>query len=163
MLYTAIVCPANAQNITNTTLSDGIACANTNVTFTCESLGSSAIAWRSELFIGAGNTAQLIFSFDVDSPGNTRQGIDSTTVATLTRNEDLNGARLLESTLRVRAPDSSSTPLTVTCVHLDNDVDTSVTFSVLCKSLKMKTYAVRINVHNIILYLCYPDVCMCGN
>ena len=122
-----------AQNITSTTLHDGlVACANTDVTFTCETRGSSAIAWRSEQFIGVGSTAQLIFS-DVDNPGSLQMA--STTVAMLTKNQLVNGVRLLESTLRIRVPASLTTSPSVTCVHLVNNMNSTINFTIRCKSL----------------------------
>ena len=134
-IYIAFACGIKAQTITSTTLlsanSGQVACANTQATFTCKTIGSSAIVWRSEQFIGTDNTAQLVFFADTHDPGDTRTV--STTVATLTRNELVNGQRVLESTLRVNVPSSSSSQLSVTCVYLDNNVNTTSYFNVLCK------------------------------
>ena len=115
--------------MSSTLLEERIACPGSIVEFTCVTTGSTGLIWRSNDFIGAGSTTQLAFS-DGDSEGVTRNLLNS--VATLTRNEEVNGERVLESTLRITV--SSSTPSTsVTCVRFDGNTAVTKYFTVLSK------------------------------
>ena len=87
----------------SSTLHDGqLACRGSEVTFTCETQGSDAIAWRSDTYIGSG--VQLVFVAAGSNQGDTRTSPSNTdTLATLTREEDDQGTLVLESTLRMSA------------------------------------------------------------
>lgn len=101
-----------------------------SVKFTCVTTGSTVLIWRSNDFIGADDTDQFLFISNRDGEGLTRRIRDS--VATLTRNEIVNGQRVLESTLHITV--MSSTPNTsVTCVNVDDDSNVTKYFTVPCK------------------------------
>ena len=101
-----------------------LVCPGDEITFVCETRGSSTIAWSSEEYIGPGG-AQIPFSA-IAVPNNTKYGIGDT-VATFTANIPEDG--VLRSTLRVTATLMSS----VRCIH-DDESSRTISFSMIGKS-----------------------------
>ena len=108
-----------------------LVCPGDEITFVCETRGSSTIAWSSEEYIGPGN-AQMQFSA-IEDPSLPcamckKDGIGDT-IATFIANKLEDGVRVLQSTLRVTATSMSS----VRCIHGDESSRT-INFSVIGKS-----------------------------
>ena len=113
--------------LTSTISTDEITCPGDEVTFTCETRGSSVIAWTSDDYI----RDQLEFNAG-DSFDETRQdSVDANTIATFinnTREED--GTRVLESQLKIVVSSTSLSP-SVTCIQVRDNVQESFPFQVL--------------------------------
>ena len=108
-----------------------------DVTFTCVTRGSDAIAWTSDVYIGAGGV-QLGFVADLSNPGDRRTSVSNTdTVAMLTREYDDQGIMVLESELRITPlPDPQTA--TVACIHVVNGERKIANFQVIGKSFLNK-------------------------
>lgn len=97
------------------------------MSFTCETRDSHSIAWKSKEYIGDGDSFQLIFTSTEHEGLNKTHGSSS---ATLDRNEEENGQKVLESTLTVSVKSSASN---VTCVNYGSNNMTTRGFNILCK------------------------------
>ena len=120
------------------TLTDGrFACPGESVTFTCKTVGSYAIAWTSDQYIGLGGT-QLAFAADFNEVGALHRSasIPSTFAALVLYNRT---ADVLMSTLHIitllNAPSSS-----VTCIHVASDQRATINFSVIGKDAYVYIY-----------------------
>ena len=117
--------------LTSTISTDEITCPGDEVTFTCETRGSSVIAWTSDGYI----RDQLEFNAG-DSFDETRQdSVDANTIATFinnTREED--GTRVLESQLRI-VVSFTSLSSSVTCIHVRDNIPDAFPFRVLGMSV----------------------------
>ena len=111
---------------------DHFACPGQQIIFTCETRGSSIIAWKSEEFIGSGG-AQTQF---IQTQNNGSERWYGDTVATLVDNRIEGGIRLLVSTLRITAMSMYPNP-SVTCIHTDDGNWNTTTFRVIGKHFQI--------------------------
>ena len=116
-----------------TLYSGNLACSGDQITFVCETKGSSIIAWTSNEYIGQGGAQLQFAAAEVPSLANTLHGTGDT-VATFTDNRVENRVQVLTSTLRVTASSVYPNP-SVTCIHVDNDTRRTVSFSVIGKHI----------------------------
>jgi hypothetical protein len=116
--------------LTSTLENGQFACRGSRVTFTCETRGSGGIAWTSDTYVGP-NGAQLVIDGDFDDPRATLPSPSNVeTVATLTREEEDQGVRVLESMLSINPlPDPQNT--SVTCIHTASGQRNITTFQVI--------------------------------
>ena len=106
-----------------------LACSGDQITFECETRGSSIISWTSDEYIGQGDT---LLQFSSADPAEMRRldGIGDT-VAILTVNRIENGVQVLVSTLCVTATSMYPNP-SVICIH-GNESRSKANFSVIGK------------------------------
>ena len=106
-----------------------LACLGDQITFECETRGSSIISWASDEYIGQGDT---LLQFSSADPAEMRRldGIGDT-VAILTANRIENGVQVLVSTLHVTATSMYPNP-SVICIHGDES-RSKANFSVIGK------------------------------
>ena len=104
----------NSEISLRTSLDNGTrVCPGQEITFTCETIGSSQLIWSSDQYIGIGG-AQLQF-FSRDTPGLVAAStINSDVFATLI-SADAQSQRIV-STLHIKASSDMSNP-SVMCVH----------------------------------------------
>ena len=116
----------HCQSLTSTLSDEQTYCLGENITFTCETMGSSVIAWRSEDYIEVGGT-QLAFG-TFNGVGDTQTSpINSATIAILTVNDVVDGVQVLKSELRI-TPLSKFSTSSVTCVHVSSGVTNTSSF-----------------------------------
>jgi hypothetical protein len=101
------------------------ACPDDEITFLCETKGSSTISWSSNEYIGQGGAQLQFAAIEVI---NTKHRIGNTT-ATFTDKRTEDGVQVLQSTLRVTATSMYPNP-SVTCIH-GNEGRRSANFSVI--------------------------------
>ena len=105
-----------------------LACSGDQITFECETRGSSIISWASDEYIGQGDTLLQFSSADLAMTE--RCGVNDTK-AILTANRIENEVQVLVSTLRVTATSMHPTP-SVICIHGDES-RSKANFSVIGK------------------------------
>ena len=107
-------------------------CPGEEITLTCTTTGSPILAWRSEEYIGPGDT-QLEFP-SVDEIGTTKNSTNyPSTVATLTNNtSNGNGSIELTSTLQITLSAEIETS-SVTCVNIGTGDMLNASISLLGK------------------------------
>jgi hypothetical protein len=120
----------------STLVNGQFACLGSSVTFTCVTRGSGGIAWESDTYIGP-NGVQLVFEADFDNPGRTRTSVSNVdtvavAVAILTREQDDQGVRVLESTLSI-IPLPGAQTASAMCVHTASGRRNISTFQVIGK------------------------------
>ena len=129
---------AQTIELTNTLIDGEFACSGEQVSFTCTTMGSHAIAWISDEYIGEGGR-QLEFSVDFDREGTIRKNaFVLTTFAVLTLNNQTTNT--LTSTLHIipsNVPSSS-----VTCIHVGNAENKTVYFETVGKCLTIIQYII---------------------
>ena len=113
ILLAAAIC-VSCQELSSTLREGNRACLGEEVVFTCAVNDSSSlpdlfIAWSSDEYIGPG--AFLQFTTNNIRGANDTSMINENVTATLTRNTDESGVRVLESVLRIVAAQAS----VVTC------------------------------------------------
>ena len=102
-------------------------CPGDVIIFTCETTGSSILAWSSIEYIGDGG-AQLDFTFDETEGRVSTSSINSDVIATLISASDQ--PRMISSTLRIIAlPGISS--FSVTCIHRTDQINETIRFEYL--------------------------------
>ena len=135
--HVAIPTDVIAQHITGI---DGLklgdfGCPGSEVTFTCRTSGSQAIAWRSNEYIGSGNN-QLGMVMGINRIGDPLTAAEGKTVAMLTQaHVDGNGVPVLESTLRIVV--TSFPNPSVTCTNGTDLGLTTFRFTVPGESLSL--------------------------
>ena len=112
-----------------------LACAGDQITFECETRGSSIISWASDEYIRRGDTLLQFSSADPLMTG--RRGVNDTE-AILTVNRIENGVQVLVSTLRITATSMYPTP-SVICIHGDES-RSNANFSVIGKHILFYTF-----------------------
>lgn len=117
-------------NVTSTLRDGEVACAHSNVTFTCVTRGSSSMAWSSEDYIGPGNT-QLGFSTFSRVGATSVSSTFPTTVATFTQKFMDGQVQVLVSTLDIVVSSASSSLKSVTCRHNDDGLTNTTSFYVI--------------------------------
>jgi hypothetical protein len=120
-------------------------------TFTCETTGSTIIAWSSEELVGKGRF-QISF-LSIEDPGFIQycQVPNNASFANLTMvGEDLNGNRVLESRLHIINVSATYDAATVVCHNRAQGLNKSITFSIG----KMKDVLACITM---IIVLSYPQ------
>ena len=90
-------------------------CPGEEVIITCETRGSSVMAWISDEYIGSGSLLQFLI---IDNIGDWHtSSVNPNTIATLINNTVEDGELILESQLRIRAV-SQFMNSSVTCIDL---------------------------------------------
>ena len=119
-----------------------LACSGDQITFECETRGSSIISWASDEYIGQGDT---LLQFSSADPAEMRRldGIGDT-VAILTVNRIENGVQVLVSTLRVTATSMYPNP-SVICIHGDES-RSKANFSVIGKRILFYTFFIIVSL-----------------
>ena len=107
-----------------------LACSGDQITFECETRGSSIISWASDEYIGRGDTLLQFSSADLAMTE--RCGVNDTK-AILTAKRIENGMQVLVSTLHVTATSMHPTP-SVICIHGDES-RSKANFSVIGKHI----------------------------
>lgn len=123
----------HAQQITDTTLLEGnVACDGDMVVFTCETVGSDGLAWRSNDYIGINGT-EILFTAG-DFLNRRRKGSNHhDTYAMLTDVHNDTNQVTLTSKLHINASVRRSTVSSVTCRHTGDDLRATQHFQVLGK------------------------------
>ena len=112
-------------NVTAGLIEGQYACPGMEIIFSCETRGSTAIAWSSDVYVGLGG-AQLVFGVSLNSEGSISTSRDnSDTMATLIFVD--RQALILESTLRIIATSNSL----ITCTHTTENINHTINFKVL--------------------------------
>ena len=119
-----VLLPAfNSQRILDQTDNRGYQCVGESLIFTCETVGSSVIIWRSDDYVGEGN--QLEFASSFNSPGNreiSRVYPETFAILTIDSNED--GTQMLASELHVTVRAGNTSP-SISCVHANGSTATT--------------------------------------
>jgi hypothetical protein len=112
----------------NTLFNDTYACVNTEITFTCETVGADVLVWTSEELIGTGGTQ---FSFAAGANIRRRNStINDHTYAVLIESDSVDGQTRLVSTLFVNA--TVEVPrASVTCHNQAADDPITASFTVV--------------------------------
>ena len=104
-------------------------CPGEIVIFTCETRGSTILAWTSDEYIEPGGTRLELATFN--DVGDTRTSpVNLNTVATLISETRESGIDVLVSTLRIRAL-SEFLDSSVTCIHVDGGTMNTTRIQVL--------------------------------
>lgn len=124
----------------NSTLCDGeVACAYSNITFTCVTRGSNSLSWNSEDYIGPGN-AELGFSTLSNEGATSVSSTFPMTVATLIQVFDDGQAIVLVSTLDIVVTSASPSLKSITCQHNDDGLTNTTSFYVIGINATNYTY-----------------------
>ena len=106
----------NGQTLSSNLTAEPL-CPGEIVIFTCETRGSTILAWTSDEYIEPGGTRLELATFN--DVGDIRTSpVNSNTVATLIDETNENGVDILVSTLRIKAV-SEFLDSSVTCIHVD--------------------------------------------
>lgn len=113
--------------LTSSLVNNAKVCPGDEIIFTCETRGSSILAWSSAQYIGGGGV-QFEFTTD-DTPGLVEQSrINADVIATLTSTDAQ--SQTISSTLRIVASSDVSAP-SVTCLHRTDQINKTSRFQYL--------------------------------
>ena len=122
LIHVVLVGGASCEVSLNSTLTNGSQVhLGDALIFTCTTIGSGALAWRSKEYIGP-NGEQLRLSLL-----GTTSSLNSYAIATLDGNYEENGQRVLESTLTIIVQGNIASA-SVTCYSLGTDESNTISF-----------------------------------
>ena len=120
----------NGQTLSSNLTAEPL-CPGEIVIFTCETRGSTILAWTSDEYIESGGTRLVLATFnDIGDTSRSPVTVNSNTIATLINKTRENGVDVLVSTLRIRAV-SEFLDSSVTCIHVDGGTTNTARVQVL--------------------------------